>query len=383
MQFFAYYKRSCAVSGLLAGSRKLLGHTYRSDEVKHETTFSRRGGACMLKSLQHVAKTMERNLVWFVLLSIAAGIAFGWAFPSTAKTLKSYTTVILFIMLYPMMIGLRIEEVGKALANLKLISFSMLFNFVLSPLLAALLASLFLHNRPDFAVGLILTGTVPCAGMVAAWTGYAGGNVAMALVVVALSLLVSIVMIPVWMPILAGVYVAIDAWGMFKEILLAVVVPLILGDLTRRAIIRIWGEAGFREIRPILPGASMLGMYLIVFVSMALESNNLLQHPQYFLIVLVPLALFYAILFAGALGFSRLVKFGYEDMIAFAYGTAGKNISIALALATIFFSPMTVLVLALKPVIQIGFMAAFLRLAPRLRQWFVPISAGPHVSVAK
>jgi ACR3 family arsenite efflux pump ArsB len=248
----------------------------------------------------------------------------------------------------------------------------MVFNFVFSPLFAALLAYLFLHNRPEFAVGLILTGTVPCAGMVAGWTGYAKGNVALALVIVALSLLVSIIMIPIWMPILAGVYVDIDAWGMFKEILLAVVVPLILGDLTRRTIIRIWGEDSFKEVKPILPGISMLGMYLIVFISMALEANNVLHNPQYFLIILVPLTFFYALLFSGSVLFSRWMKYSYEDMVAFAYGTAGKNISIALALATIFFSPLTVLVLALKPVIQIGFMAGFLRLSARLQKWFTP-----------
>ena len=329
----------------------------------------------MLKSLQKAAKVIESNLVLFVLLSIVAGVTFGWAYPATAKGLQSYTTVTLFIMLYPMMIGLRIEEVGKALMNLKLIGLSTLFNFVVSPLLAALLAYLFLHDRPDFAVGLILTGTVPCAGMVAGWTGYAKGNVALALVIVALSLLVSIVMIPIWMPVLAGVYVHIDALGMFKEILLAVVVPLILGDLTRRAIIRIWGAEGFKEIKPILPGISMLGMYIIVFISMALEANNVLRNPRYFLIILIPLAFFYAILFSGAVLFSRWMKFNYADMVAFAYGVAGKNISIALALATIFFSPLTVLVLALKPIIQIGFMATFLRLGPRMQKWFLPVPA--------
>ena len=329
----------------------------------------------MIKQLQKAAKVIERNLVIFLLLSIIAGVAFGWAYPAAAKDLKSYTTLTLFIMLYPMMIGLRIEEVGKAMMNLKLISLSMIFNFVLSPLLAALLAFLFLHNRPDFAVGLILTGTVPCAGMVAGWTGYAKGNVALSLVIVALSLLVSIVMIPVWMPILAGVYVQIDAWGMFKQILLAVVVPLVLGDLTRRAIMRFWGQKGFKEIKPILPGVSMLGMYIIVFISMALEANNVLHNPQYFLIILIPLAFFYAVLFSGSALFSYWAKFSYEDMVAFAYGTAGKNISIALALATIFFGPLTVLVLALKPIIQIGFMAGFLRLAPGLQRWFAP---APH-----
>lgn len=322
----------------------------------------------MLKSLHKAAKVIESNLILFVLLSIAAGVAFGWLFLAQAKALKAYSTVALFVMLYPMMIGLRIEEVGKAATNVRIISLSMLFNFVLSPLLAAGLAFVFLRTRPDFAVGLILTGTVPCAGMVAGWTGYAKGNVALALVIVALSLLVSIVMIPIWMPILAGVYVHIDALGMFRDILIAVVVPLILGDLTRRAIIRFRSAETFQQIKPILPGFSMLGMYMIVFISMALEANNVVQHPQYFLIVLIPLGVLYAILFTGSVLFSKLARFNYQDMIAFSYGVAGKNISIALALATIFFSPMTVLVLALKPIIQIAFMATFLRLSPRLEQ---------------
>ncbi len=324
----------------------------------------------MLRQMQKISKGIESNLIVLILLSIVAGVVFGWRFPDQAHGLKSYSRAALFIMLYPMMIGLRIEEVGKAAANLKLISLSMLFNFLFSPLLAAGLAYVFLHNRPDFAVGLILTGTVPCAGMVAGWTGYARGNVALAMVVVALSLLVSIVMIPIWMPILAGVYVRLDAWAMFKDILITVVVPLILGDLTRRLIIRWKSPETFRQIKPILPGVSMLGMYIIVFISMALEAENVIKHPEYFLIVLIPLAFLYAIMFSGSVLFSILAKFSYENMIAFSYGVAGKNIAIALALATIFFSPMTVLVLAIKPVIQITFMVAFLHLSSRLEQKF-------------
>ena len=321
----------------------------------------------MLKQLQRLAKGISSNLILLIVLSIFAGIAFGLLFPAQAKGLKAYTTLALFVMLYPMMIGLRIEEVGKAAANLKLISLSMLFNFILSPLLAAGLAYLFLHDRPDFAVGLILTGVVPCAGMVAGWTGYAKGNVALALVIVALSLLLSIIMIPIWMPILAGVYVDLNALAMFKNVLITVLVPLILGDLTRRMIIRPKGMETFGQIKPILPGTSMLGMYMIVFISMALEANNVIKHPQYFLIVLVPLTFLYAIMFSGSVLFSKLARFSYEDMIAFSYGVAGKNISIALALATIFFSPMTVLVLALKPIIQISFMTIFLRISPWLK----------------
>jgi len=324
----------------------------------------------MIGFLQGVSKKIEDNLVLLVILAIILGVTFGWAAPTAAKGVKSLSTVALFIMLYPMMIGLRIEEVGKAVKNIKLISASMIINFVLSPLVAALLAFVFLHSRPDFAVGLILTGSVPCAGMVAGWTGYAKGNVALALVLVAASLLIAIVTVPISMSLLAGIYVDIDALALFKDILLTVGVPLVVGNLTRRAIVHWWGNEGFQKVKPILPGASMLGMYLIVFNSMALEANNVVHHPLYFLIVGVPLAIFYLLMFSAAVGLSRWLNFGYKDMVAFSYGVAGKNISIALAIATTFFSPLTVLVLALKPIIQIGFMTLFLRLTARLQKWF-------------
>ncbi|HMM37540.1 MAG TPA: bile acid:sodium symporter [Desulfovibrio sp.] len=324
----------------------------------------------MLERLQRISRAIESNLVLFMALSITAGVLFGWVSPAATSYLKYFNKIALFIMLYPMMVGLRIEEVGKAATNMKLIGLSMVFNFILSPLVAGGLAYVLLHDRPDFAVGLILTGTVPCAGMVAGWTGYAKGNVALAMVIVVISLLVSIIAIPIWMPILAGVYVQLDALAMLKDILITVVVPLILGDMTRRLIIRWGGHDAFHRIKPILPGASMLGMYVIVFVSMALESENILNNPQLFLIVFAPLSLLYLIMFGGAVLFAKVSRFSYENMIAFTYGVAGKNIAIALALATIFFSPMTVLVLAIKPVVQIAFMALFLRATPFLRKSF-------------
>jgi ACR3 family arsenite efflux pump ArsB len=72
-----------------------------------------------------------------------------------------------------MMIGIKFDEVKKALLQWKMVMVAMILNFLISPLLAAFLANIFLANQPDFAVGLILTGTVPCAGMIIAWTGLA------------------------------------------------------------------------------------------------------------------------------------------------------------------------------------------------------------------
>lgn len=297
-------------------------------------------------------------------LTVLGKTGLGWWFPSAAKDLEGYIILCIFVMLFPMMIRLLMGEASKDPANLELTSSSMLFNLVLSHLLAALLARIFSHQRPDFAVSLISTGTVPRAGMVADWTGYAKANVALPLMTVTLSLLLSIMLVPCWMPISAGLYVQIDVWGMSKEILVAVVVSLILSDLTRRAIVGKWGQGGLMKSKPILPAISMLGMCSIVSISTALEAYTVVESPDYFLVIIAPLGLFYVSLFASAALFSHLLGFSYEDM-AFSYGTAGKNICIGLV--TLFFSPPTVFVLALKS-IQIAFMAGFLRLSTMLQR---------------
>ena len=318
--------------------------------------------------LERIARVIQKNLIPFVVLSIVFGLFFGWVYPSSTPVLKRLTPVSLFIMLYPMMIGLKIEEITKAAKNLKLILSSSIFNFVISPPLAALLAYVFLRGYPDFAVGLILTGCVPCAGMVAAWTGYAKGNVALSMVIVALSLVISIFTIPVWMSTLAGIYVAVNVMEMFKDILLIVVIPLVLGNLTRRYLIRKSGIQRFMELKVTFPAVSMLGMYMIVFISMAIESARVIHNPAYFVVILAPLVLFYLPIFSASLLYAVKVGFNYADSMAFVYGVAGKNISIAIALATVFFSPLTVLILAIKPIIQISFMGGFLKLTPKIEE---------------
>ena len=121
-------------------------------------------------------------------------------------------------MLYPMMINLRVEDIGKALKDWKLFSVAVFMNFLLTPLLGALWTHvLFSHADPYLATGFILKVTVPCSGMVAAWTGYAKGKVESALIVVALSMILAIFLVPFWMWTLAGMYVVINPWMIFQK----------------------------------------------------------------------------------------------------------------------------------------------------------------------
>lgn len=310
---------------------------------------------------------INRYLIQILLVVILAALVVGYAFPDLGSQLQPFYPVCLFVMLYPMMVGIRLEEVSGAARRLGFIVVAMSLNYLLSPLVAAGLADVFLASHPDFAVGLILTGVVPCAGMIIAWTGMAGGTVPLALLVTVLSLLAGIALIPAWMLALAGAYVPIDAVNMLATILMAIIVPLILGNLTRIGLVQWKGQKTFDSLKPMFPAVSALGMYAVFFISMSAESRALIQHPEYLMVIALPLSLFYALSFGAAILAARLGRMNFADMVALTYGVGGKNISIALALAVLFFSPLTVMIIAVKPLIQVLFMAGFYRLAPHLK----------------
>ncbi|MDZ7580808.1 MAG: bile acid:sodium symporter [Deltaproteobacteria bacterium] len=314
-----------------------------------------------------IFKFINHYLIQLLMAAITAGLIFGYVFPEAGPMLQPLYPVCLFIMLYPMMVGIKLGEVAGAARRIGFITIAMTLNYLLSPLVAAGLAKVFLGSHPDFAVGLILAGVVPCAGMIVAWTGMAGGNMSLALVITVLSLLAGIVLIPVWMLALADAYVPVNGLGMLKTILLAIVIPLILGNITRLGLVKWKGPQTFMELKPVFPAISALGMYSVFFISMSAEAVALVHHPEYLLIIALPLIILYTVLFCTALLCARLGKMNFADTVALTYGVGGKNISIALALAVLFFSPLTVMIIAIKPLVQVLFMAGFLRLSARLK----------------
>lgn len=319
-------------------------------------------------NLQRIAKFFDRYMMALIALSILAGATVGWFAPEYARGLKVYINLTLFLMIFPMMVGIRVEEMVKAVKNLRSISLSLLLNFVISPLIGYLVVRVAFGGHPDFAVALFLLSVTPCAGMVAGWTGFAKGNVALALVIVALSLTLSIFTIPVSMLILARSLISIDALAMFKGTVLVILIPMIAGDITRRLIIKAKGEPGFMNIRPILPPLSMLGMFGIVFISVAMGAQRIVSIWQSIFIIVPALLAFYALQFIVSVWLAGRMKFPARDEIALIYSVTGKNISLAIGLASQFFSPLTVVMLAVNPLIQMPVMTWILRWSPRLFQ---------------
>jgi len=320
-------------------------------------------------------EVMHKYLPLWVAISISLALFIGYRSPQSVKGLKPAIPFLLFVMLYPMMINLRVEDIGKALKDWKLFFVAVLMNFLLTPILGTLWTRiLFSQADPYLAAGFILKVTAPCSGMVAAWTGYAKGKVESALIVVALSMILAIFLVPFWMWALAGMYVEIDPWMIFKKMLLIVVLPLAAGLVTRKMLVKKYGPKQYKQrIAPYFPAISTCGMLLMVFIIISTQAVLIVGNFHWMLLIILGIGTLYPLLFGLAILFCKLMHMDHGNGMALGYSVAAKNHAITIGVATTAFGgTLAVLPAAVAPIIQIPTMMFYLSLSERIRRFLHP-----------
>jgi Arsenite efflux pump ACR3 and related permeases len=297
---------------------------------------------------------LKENLIYLVVGSLIAGLAFGQvASPGATDALKGAVVPILFLMLYPMLINIDLREILNVRGHAKPVGLSLLLNFGLAPALAVLLSQVFFGGTVEYAVGLYFIALIPTSGMTAAWTGLADGDLETALVAMAVNLLAAIVILPPYLSVLVPATVSFDPTELYRQLAQVVVVPMIAGNLTRRVLLRRYGQDGFKRLKPTFGGLSSLGVLLIVFVAMTIRSTRILADPVASALIAVPLIIFYAVIL-GAGSLLGRVLLNAEQRTALVYATSMRNLSIAVAvvLAAEAVPTTAVLPIALAYVIQ-------------------------------
>ena len=205
------------------------------------------------------------------------------------------TTGAVFLIIYPMMVNVRFEALLRAGRNLRGIGIALAFNFMWAPIVGWVLATVFLSD-PLLALGFLLVMVVPCSSMAIGYTGLAKGDLELATVVVALSFVLAIVAVPLWMTVFASRYaVAVPIGDLINSILTVLVAPMILGYATRRGLLRWLGNVRFAALAPLFPALSLLGMYSIVFLIFFGKAALIIDRWQTVAILLVPNAIFMAL----------------------------------------------------------------------------------------
>jgi ACR3 family arsenite efflux pump ArsB len=324
--------------------------------------------------MQKLQKHLSRWMLVYVVLAVGLGLGLGhpnaaWV-KSNPEVMEKLTMLAVFFIIYPMMVNLKLESLLKAGKNVKLLGLGMLYNFVWGPVFGYLLAR-GLVSDPSLALGLQLATVVPCSSMSIGYTGLAKGNVELSTVTVALSFVVAVFAVPLWMAFFAAQYhVPIPMQDMLRTIIIVLVAPLILGFVTRLALVRGLGQEKATRIQPVFPAVSMLAMFAIVFFIFFGRAGLIIDKWQTVLALLVPEALFVGGTLLLVTLVNRRLGLSYRDHMAVVFASTGKNEGTAIAISAMAFTPLVAIAPATVPIFQILFLVLNVKLAGWLRRYF-------------
>ena len=276
---------------------------------------------------------------------------------SLANSLALGVVIGLFLMIYPAMTNVKVEDMGKAARSPKQLFIVLFFNYFVAPFFMLLLAKVFLAGDHDLYVGLVLYGLAPCIAMVIVFTFLSLGNNALAIILVAINSVCQMLLIPVYAKLLLG-EVTFDVLVVGESVLLYLGLPLVAGFLTRRIAVSRMGEEGFKEFKTYLDSLSIVGLLFTLIVMFALKGDLILERPLIILQMAVPMTIFFWVMYAVVYLTSWKLGLNYKDSVAVAFNSTGRDFEIAIAIAITAFSPAVALATVVGPLIEVPIMLA-------------------------
>ena len=309
----------------------------------------------------------QKNLVWSIPIFMVTGLIAGIVIDPAP--LKALIIPLTFLMVYPMMINLQVQKVLTG-GDHRVQLLTQLINFGVIPFFAFGMGKLFFADRPLVALGLLLASQLHTSGMTISWTGFAKGNISAAVKMTVIGLVLGSMATPFYAKWLMGTVVEIPLASIFKQIVIIVFLPMLLGFVTRISLIKMVGVDKYNKtLKQKFPAFSTVGVLGIVFVAMALKAKDIISNPLVLLSFLIPLAILYLVNFLLSTVVGKIC-FDRGDAIALVYGTVMRNLSIALAIAMIAFGKEQgseiALIIAMAYIIQVQAAAWYVRFTDRI-----------------
>lgn len=310
---------------------------------------------------------LQKNLVWSIPICMITGIIVGAGV--NPEPLKAWIIPLTFLMVYPMMVNLQIQQVFTG-QDSKLQLVTQFMNFAIIPFFAFGLGKIFFAEQPLVLLGLLLAALLPTSGMTISWTGFAQGNLTAAIKMTVIGLILGSIATPFYAKWLMGATIEIPLASIFQQIVLIVFLPMLLGIATRLVLIRLVGQDKYQKnLKHKFPAFSTIGVLGIVFVAMALKAKSIIANPAMLLSFLIPLALLYIANFFLSTIVGKLL-FDRGEAIALVYGTVMRNLSIALAIAMTAFGKEQgseiALIIAMAYIIQVQAAAWYVKFTDRI-----------------